>query len=63
MTESGPEEPRERERLLPGRLLARVDVDEGEGRLLGIVKRARPGVEFERCLIAEPAEARNFVGN
>ena len=63
MPEGGPVEPGEDQGLLPGRPLAGVDVDEGEGRPLGMWQLASPGVDLERRLVAEPAQRRRAVGN
>src|SRR4051812_11278531 len=61
--EGGPVEPREDERLVPGRHLAGVDVDVGEGRPPRVRQAAGPGVDLEARLVAEPDERRDAVGD
>ena len=57
MLERGPIEPRQGERLVPGRLLAGIDVDVGERRLPRLGQLAGPGVDLEAGLVAEPGQA------
>ena len=63
MAERRPVEPRQRDGLLPGGLVARVDVDQGEGRLPGVGQAPGPGVDLEARLVAEPGERRDAVGD
>src|SRR4051794_445704 len=59
----GPIEPGQDERLVPGRRIAGVDVDVGEGRAPRIRKPAGPGVDLEARLVAEPHEGRDAVSD
>ena len=61
MSEGSPEEPGERDGLLPRRLGARVDVDERERGRHRVLEARRPGVDLERRLVAEPAQRRHAV--
>ena len=63
MPERGPVQPGQDEGLLPGRLLARVDVDVGERRLPRLGQAPGPGVDLEARLVAEPAQRRRAVGD
>src|SRR4029079_13942412 len=63
MPQGGPVEPSKDERLLEGRLLARVDVDVGEGRLPRVGQAPGPGVDLEAGLVAEPTQGRGAVGD
>ena len=63
VAERGPVEAGEDERLVPGRPLAGVDVDEREGGSPGLGEATGPGVDLEARLVAEPAQRRDPVGD
>ena len=62
MFERGPVQPREGDRLLPGGLVAGIDVDERERRVPRVVELRGPRVDLEGGLVAEPAHRRDPVG-
>src|SRR6185369_119420 len=63
VVQRGAVETRQDERLLPGRRLAWVDVDVGEGGPPRLGQAPGPGVDLEARLVAEPGEARGAVGD
>ena len=63
VVERGPVQPGEDQRLLPGRPVARVDVDQGEGRLPRLGQLAGPGMDLEARLVAEPGQRRDPIGD
>ena len=63
VAQRGPVQPRQHEGLVPGRLLAGVDVDQRERGLPGVREPAGPGVDLEAGLVAEPAQRRGAVGD